>query len=457
MKLRAQFAVLTVAVTALPLVFALLFFGFQREPKDPRIPTREFVHALLERWSAGEALDIGILQEEASNAGIPLKEAALISPEGKVLLSTFPSIKPGSQMKFSDVIPQRQASREIPRPELKLMALDHQNPASPFVLFDLQPLWTKQDLRNRTILLAAFFALAIFVVAGIISLLILKSISHAIRTLEEDTAIVATGALDHEVTGSANHEILQLAKSINLMRLNLKDILLRRSKMLMGISHDLKTPIALIQGYADALADNLASDSETRERYVEIIQGKARQLEDLTGELIDFLKIGGDGSVPVQDVDLEEMFLALGSRFESDSGLLKRRFQWGFGEQLLSRPDFPLPRLAINRLLVERALENLFSNALKYSAPDSAVEFRLLREEKGLAFSISDEGQGIEEKDLPFVFDAFYRASPSRGDSGHGFGLTVVKAVAELHGWGVEIGGRKDGKPGTEARLSVPC
>ena len=458
MRLKTQFAVLTSAVTLLPILFGVLFFGFQQAPRDPRAPTREFIASLLDKVNAGETLTIDIMKAEAENVGMPLREVALLQPDGKVLLSTFRHIIPGSQIQLNDLTPQTGANANRTdgrngwlRPELKLMPIDSGRLDSLLILFDIQPFWTKQDIRNRNIIFISSFAFVIFAVAGVFSLFILRSISKAIKTLEKDTAIVATGDLDHEVAGSGNHEILLLAKSINLMRLNLKDMLVRRSKMLMGVSHDLKTPIALIQGYADALADNVAKDKETQGKYIQIIQRKAKQLEDLTGEIIDFLKIGGEGSISVQEVDLRELLRTLGQRFESDALLLKRRLVWGFGENAAQEPSFDVPTLAMNRLLVERALENLVTNAFKYSRDEGQIALRLVQIEGKPAFSVVDDGMGVAEEDVPYVFDAFYRGSHSRSDGGHGFGLTIVKAAADLHGWTVSIGKRRDGKSGTEA------
>ncbi len=479
MRLKTQFSILTGAVTILPLVFMAMFFGFQQAPKDPRVPSREFIDALAARQRAGEAITLASIQADAASAELELKDVALLKPDGKVILSTFSHILPGTFIKLTDLTPfsrgvvkpespRPQASPQTttpaspapgeprqpsPKPELRLMSIDPKLEDSWLILFDVQPFWNKQDIRNRNILFIGLFALVLFMVSGVISFFILRSISRAIRNLEKDAAIVATGDLDHEVAGSGNHEILLLAKSINLMRLNLKDMLMRRSKMLMGVSHDLKTPIALIQGYADALADEVAADEATKRKYLAIIQDKAKQLEDLTGEIIDFLKIDGEGNIAVAEVDIAELVRSLGSRFESDARLLKRELAWGFGDEAAPEPPFAVPAVPMNRLLVERALENLVTNSFKYSHAAGKIVFRLIQHEGKLAFSVADDGSGIAEEDAPYVFDAFYRGSHARDDGGHGFGLTVVKAAADLHGWTVSIGKRRDGKPGTEALL----
>lgn len=446
---------MTGAVTLVPILFGLFLFSFQQAPRDPREPSRIFMASISEKWRLGETLNAQVLTEEAEKAGMPLRGVAILDASGTILVSSFSHLQEGSQATLKDFTPRPRATPDEPKAELKLMPLDSKNPSSPYILFDIQPFWSKQDIRNRNILLIGSFALSLFILTAILSFFILRSISKAIGTIEADTAIVATGNLDHEVAGMGNHEILMLAKSINLMRLNLKDMLARRSKMLMGVSHDLKTPIALIQGYADALSDDVAKDEAEKKQYIEIIRNKAKQLEDLTEELIEFMKIGGDGAVSVEEVAVDELFISLARRFEADARLLSRNFQWGFGEHLEPYPDFPAPKLPMNRLLVERAIENLVSNALRYTEADGTIQFRLTSNEQGSSIAIIDNGPGIAAADEPYIFDAFYRSSNSRADGGYGFGLTIVKAVADLHGWSVRVGKRSDGQRGTEAVLAI--
>jgi len=454
MRLKTQFAILTAAVTLLPIMFAAIFFGVQQTPRDPREPTRILIGSLAEMQRQGKEMTREALSAKAEEAGMPLREIAIIAPAGKVLFSTFHTIPVNTQIRLTDLVPRPRSTGE-PRAELRLLSIDSKVPDSNLVLLDVQPFWSRQDIRNRNVFFIGSFAFILFAVSGITSLFILRSISRAIKTLEKDTAIVATGNLDHEVEGSGNHEILMLANSINMMRLNLKDMLIRRSKMLMGVSHDMKTPIALIQGYADALADGVADDAESRDKYIQIIRDKAKQLEDLSSELIEFLKIGGDGSMAIEEVDPEALMKILGQRFESDARLLNRNFTWGFGENCSPESGFSSSLIGMNRLLAERALENLVTNAFRYSKPDGNICFQLFKSEGSYTFSIKDDGAGIPDEDAPFVFDAFYRGSASRSNGGHGFGLTIVKAVADLHGWTVSVGRRKDGQQGTEATLRM--
>lgn len=458
MRLKSQFAILTAAVALVPVVFGVIIFGSQRMPRDPREPTRSFLELIYRGREAGAYGADGRpamadLLEAARLAEMPVRELALVTAEGLVLESSFPHLPAGARMGLKDLVRQPKGGAMPARPEVQLMAIDFGDPESDLVLVDVKPFWTRQDLRNRNIVTVGSFALGLFAVAGIISLVILRSIARAITTIGTDTAIVATGDLDHEVKGRGSSDFHALADAINLMRLNLKDMLARRSRMLMGIGHDLKTPIALIQGYADALKDEVAVDAETRAKYLGIIREKSGQLEDLASELMDFLKIGGDGAYAVKPVDPSLLLSDLGARFESDALLMKRTFRWGFGESMERSPGFGTPAIPMNRALAERALENLVMNAFKFSGSGGEVSLALLDSPEGLAYSVRDDGPGIAEADRPYVFDAFYRASPSRADGGHGLGLTVVKAVAELHGWKAAVGPRTDGRPGSEARM----
>lgn len=453
MKIKTQFIAFTLAVTLAPVVVGLILLDAQRAPRDPRQSTRAFLSRIDDRPRSGNPITVDELASYARAEEMPVREIALITKEGDVLASSFPHLPPGSRVSVRDLVRRPRGGREPDKPEMQLMAVDYADPDSDLVLFDFQPFWTRQDIRNRNILIVSAFAFGLFLIAGAISLVILRSIVRAIQTIESDTAIVATGDLDHQVKGSADNEFRSLAASINLMRLNLKDMLARRARMLMGVSHDLKTPIALIQGYADALSDEMAVDAETRARYVRIIREKAGQLEDLASDLVDFLKIGSDGSYAVAAVDPVALAADLGARFESDARLMGRDFRWGFGDGLDRSPPFRADPIPMNRALAERALENIVMNAFKFSGPGGRVELSLAHTPEGTCFRVSDDGPGIAEADRPYVFDAFYRASPSRADGGHGLGLTVVKAVCELHGWQVSIGPRRDGLRGSEVRL----
>lgn len=447
MKLRTQFAILTIAVTLFPIAFGLLFFTSQQTKRDPRLPTQLFLSEVARLWNQNKNLTIEDIRSAGEQAELPIVDAALIDPEGTVLVSSFKRLPAGSNLKVADFARWSFISEGKPRPELRFLPVDGGITKSPLLLFDIQPFWIKEDVRSRSFALISSFALGAFLVAGLISLLILRSINRAIKNLIEDTTTVANGKLDHEVKGSGAEELRSLADSINRMRITLRDMISRRMNMLIGVSHDLKTPIALIQGYTDALTDNMASDEATRKRYLEIIREKSAQLEDLVSDLIEFMKID-DLNMPLETVDLVSFVRGLGKRFEEDGRLLGVEFAYGFGETLLAEPPVSLPSVKMNRILVERALENLVSNSFRYTKRGGRVELKLDMEAGVPVLTVSDNGPGIPEAELPYVFDAFYRGTHSRQEAGHGLGLTIVKSIVDLHGWEIEARNRNVGAAG---------
>jgi signal transduction histidine kinase len=445
LKLRTQFAFLIVAVALFPIVFGLLVFTGQQAKRDPRESTEIFLDEVATLWSRNQTLTIEEIRMAGEQSGMPIINAALISPDGTVQLSSFRDLPEGIKLDVEDLARPPFFPRGGPRPELKFLPIDTNMSKSPLLLFDMQPFWSREDIRNRNFMLIASFALGALLVAGLMSFLILRSINKAIKNLIDDTATVASGKLDHEVKGSGAEELRSLAESINRMRITLRDMITRRMNMLIGVSHDLKTPIALIQGYTDALSDNMASDEATRIHYLEIIREKSAQLEDLVSDLIEFMKID-DFNMPQELVDIAPLLISLGKRFEEDARLLGLELTYGFG-RLGSTPskDAPLnpPKVRMNRMLFERAIENLISNAFRYTGPGGKVEFLMSVEEGQPVLTVADNGPGIPDEELAYIFDAFYRGTHSRKEAGHGLGLTIVKSVVDIHGWSVEARNRQ--------------
>ena len=445
LKLRTQFAILTIAVTLFPLVFGLLFFTGQQAKRDPRVTTRLFIDEVAKEWILDNNISLEDIRSAGERVGLPIMDAALVDPDGTVRVSSFRDLPVGIKLDVVDLARPPLLPYGKPKPELRFLPIDASLEKSPLLIFDIQPFLSREDIRNRNFMLVTSLTLGALIVAGFMSFLILRSTEKAINNLIEDTAIVARGKLDHEVKGSGALELRSLADSINHMRITLRDMISRRMNMLIGVSHDLKTPIALIQGYTDALSDNMASDEATRIHYLEIIREKSAQLEDLVSELIEFMKID-DLNMPQEAVDLWPLLMSLGKRFEEDARLLGLELLYGFGhfDSVLSKEEpKDLPRVRMNRALFERAVENLISNAFRYTGAGGHVELALDIKNGQPVLTVADNGPGISEEDLPYIFDAFYRGTHSRKEAGHGFGLTIVKSVVDLHGWSIEARNRK--------------
>ena len=281
------------------------------------------------------------------------------------------------------------------------------------------------------IVIEVFGILIIF--CSVMLSLISRSITHSITMLEKATKQITLGNLDEPISIKGSNEITSLTESLNKMRLALKEDNLRRTRLIMGISHDLRTPIALIKGYTEALTDGVVTDPEEKQRSIEIVGNKIEQLEDMIDELINFVKVdSGEWRQNLEVHKLSPFLKDFALRLESDGNLLERnvRTAVNIDDSVLAAYD--------EKLLI-RALENLAGNALRYSEKGGKIFFNAEATDVKILVKISNTGSIIAEKDLPFIFDPFFRGSNSRREKGTGLGLSIVKSIIESHGWSISV------------------
>jgi signal transduction histidine kinase len=273
----------------------------------------------------------------------------------------------------------------------------------------------------------------LFVFSAVMSVLIARSMTESVRLLDGATRRIAAGELDRSIEVKGSNEITSLAASLNSMRLALKDDQARRSRFIMGVTHDLKTPLAFIKGYAEAIGDGMADSDEARDRYVDVIATKVDQLAGMIDDLIEFVRVDTvEWRRRLQVVPLAPFLRGLCRRVEADAMLLRRRAECSIdiGDEVT---------VAFDEHLVARALENIVNNALRYTAEGGLVRIDARVEVGTIILEISDNGPGIEASDMPNIFDPFYRGSASRREQGMGLGLAVVKGIIDSHGWNIAV------------------
>ena len=288
---------------------------------------------------------------------------------------------------------------------------------------------------RNPVFIFAFIMIALFIFCSIIIFLITKSISKSVTLLDDYTKRISSGDLDLEVEVTGSNEIVSLTHSLNKMRLSLREEEVRRNRFIMGISHDLRTPIALIKGYAEAIFDGMADDAQMREKSVEIIINKAEQLNERIDELIDFVKLNSaEWRQSLQPKSLKSILDEFCKRLTMDGKLLNRNVF----------TDLHLPEdcsVFMDEKLFVRALENIVNNSFRYTNNDGNITIKSFIDEKtqNPIISIKDDGRGISQKDLPYIFDPLYRGTNSRREDGKGLGLSVVKTVVDSHGWNLKV------------------
>lgn len=215
-----------------------------------------------------------------------------------------------------------------------------------------------------------------------------------------------------------------------------------RSEFVANVSHELRTPITAIKGYVETLLQVGTDDPSQLRRFLEIVQRNAQRLSALVEDLLDLAALdqaGADARPRLEAAPVDAALLVEEVREQLAPAAEARRVE------LVARVPTDL-RVVAHRLLVEQALMNLVSNAIRYSPEGGAVEISVRTridppERAFVEFAVRDRGPGIAPVHHERIFERFYRVdrARSRAQGGTGLGLAIVKHIAQLHGGRVEL------------------
>lgn len=267
-------------------------------------------------------------------------------------------------------------------------------------------------------------------------IMIFTGINKSITQLRNKTKEIAEGNLsepENIKNSIKTNEITQITDNLEKMRIALLEAQNRKDKLIMGISHDLRTPIAILKGYTEALQDDVITDPAEIKQTLDLIQLKTNQLESIIDTLINFVKLDRFES---QENQCCQSITRLIKDFVIESENNGSVFQRKITSDLQLNEEY---YTCFNSKLVTRAFENIFSNALRYTKCGDEIHFKAYYDNKTVYFSIKDTGCGIAKEDLPNIFDMFYRASSSRREEGFGIGLSIVQNVISTHKWKINV------------------
>jgi len=277
---------------------------------------------------------------------------------------------------------------------------------------------------------------------AIIGMILFAFLTRRLRAMTEVVKGFEQGKLENRVDVTSNDEVGQLAKSFNQMAdkivLNIEELKrtddLRR-ELVAGVSHDLRSPLASIQGYLETILIREEKLSpEEKNKYLEIILSNTQMLSKLVSELFELSKLDAKQVQPKPErfsiAELvQDVVLKLKPQAENNNINLE--------------PVFPEkePLVDADIALIERALSNLIENAIRYTPQNGTVKVVLSVSGEKVRITVSDTGAGIPQKDLPYIFDRFYRVERSRNrmTGGTGLGLAISKKILELHNSDIEV------------------
>jgi len=284
--------------------------------------------------------------------------------------------------------------------------------------------------------------LAILLTVVVVSYLA-RGIVRPLKAMQKSACAMAQGDYNTRVQVLSDDEVGDLGKSLNSLAKDLADFVSQTEKMekmrrdfIANVSHEFRTPITIIRGYAEAFLDGAVANPETGLKYHRLMRDESVRLEKLIKDLLDLSHLQAERcALSKERISLSELARNVTSMFQYQAENKKIR--------LSSEIPESLPDIAANGGRLVQLLVILLDNALKYTDPGGQIAVKLWKENNNdILLSIADTGIGIPEEDLPYIWERFYKVDKSHSrltDSGAGIGLAIAKQIIELHQAEVQV------------------
>ena len=296
----------------------------------------------------------------------------------------------------------------------------------------------RPQIKSMIVQMVIAMVLILIVTAALLIGWLYSSIINPLGHLQVAAENIKEGNLDFQLDVSATDEIGELCVSFEEMRLRLKDNVEEKlstekeNRMLISnIAHDLKTPITAVKGYAEGILDGVANTPEKVERYVRTIYNKANDMDKLINELTLYSKIDTN-RIPYNFTRIHVVDYFNDCAEEIGLDLEARGLTLSYDNRVE-----PEVMIIADPEQLRRVINNIISNSVKYMNKQAGhISIRLKDVGDFIQVEMEDNGKGIAQRDLPYIFDRFYRADASRNSAtgGSGIGLSIVKKIIEDHG-----------------------
>lgn len=447
MKIKKQFILLVTLLITIPVLCVLYMISLHYLRSPDRVllnGTKEIkrIEIQSKKFSKKDWMELRNIMKLLP----PDVQAVLIDDEDYVIYSTIPEIKLGETSSDKDIWKMMAETSNIyfyqfTTPNIKNFKT---------MLITRVPREKENKKKNPEFFTSFIIFLAIFVlICVVIIILISKNIFKSIKKVEDTTALLSEGKLETKIeTVKKGNEIVSTLNNLETMRLALLENQNRKNKFIMGVSHDLRTPISVIKGYVEAIHDGFITNPEELKQTLELISEKVNQLETMIDSLINYTKMNtSEIKERLKLGCISDLIKALVKDAEITGDIYKRK--------IISNVNLPNKiTVKMDEQLVTRLFENLYNNAIRYSKENDTIEFDAYEENSAIILKIKDTGIGISQDDLKNIFDLFYRASSSRQEAGMGIGLSVVKSIIEIHEWKISV--ESELEKGTCFTITIP-
>ncbi|MCW5851316.1 MAG: HAMP domain-containing protein [Anaerolineae bacterium] len=275
--------------------------------------------------------------------------------------------------------------------------------------------------------------LLVFAVTVLVGVWLARSITTPISQMTRASAAMARGDYAQTIEVQGDDEVARLGKAFNQMAREVDRAHRMQRDFLVNVSHDLKTPLTSIQGFAQAMVDGSLTTPEDYAKAGGIIYAESDRMRRLIGQLLDLARLqGGVAQLARDKVDLLPL-LAIAAN------TARERAQ-AAGLEFITRLPDALPPVTGDANRLEQVIHNLLDNAVKYTPAGGQVELSAAAGPEVVALSVRDTGPGIPREDQARIFERFYRGDRARAsDGGSGLGLAIVREIVQAHGGGIQV------------------
>ena len=268
------------------------------------------------------------------------------------------------------------------------------------------------------------------IIAVVLSLVVATIMSTwfmgPLMKMSNATKEIAKGNYNVKLDVKSNDEIGRLAKDFNHMAEEIQHSHNMQKELLASISHDLRTPLTIIKGYAESIKDITGDNKDIRDQQLTTIIDETDRLSNMVGSVMEYTKLSqGVHKMNIMQFDIADMCKDIVYVYSNKAAAENKSIAYTGPEDAYVFAD---PQL------MERAIHNFVSNALLHTPENTRVVVAVNVQENGkVKVSVFDSGAGIKPEDIPHLFDKYYRARKDEGRSGSGLGLAIVKSIMENH------------------------
>lgn len=293
-----------------------------------------------------------------------------------------------------------------------------------FVNASLEPLDNTVIILSKQLIIVSVM---VIVLALIIGYFISKKISKPIENINIKAKKLATGNYDFDFDNNSNiYEIDQLANTLNYAKNELEQTDELRRDLLANVSHDLKTPLTMIKGYAEMVRDVTYKDETKRNDNLNVIIEESDRLNLLVEDILTLSKIQSNkDEIIIEEFDICLLINNIIKRYSIYKELEGYIFELNIPDRLIVKAD---------KKKIEQVIYNLVNNAINYTGKDNKIMINI-DQKNGIRVEITDTGKGIKKEDIPYIWDKYYHSKKKhkRNVVGTGIGLSIVKTILESH------------------------